>query len=75
MLKTLILGIQEVEGLHYLCSGNKGADQFSGNRAADQRPCISTYTDVKKKRFMKMFHNMTNEYHASAKQGFYVSAS
>ena len=32
--------IYESEGLHYLCSENKGADQFRGHREADLRLCF-----------------------------------
>ena len=32
--------IQEVEGLYYLCSENKGADQLRGCREADLRLCF-----------------------------------
>ena len=32
--------IEEVEGLHYLCSENKGADQLRGYREADLRLCF-----------------------------------
>ena len=32
--------IYEVEGLYYLCSENKGADQLRGYREADLRLCF-----------------------------------
>ena len=32
--------IYVVEGLYYLCSENKGADQLRGYREADFRPCF-----------------------------------
>ena len=32
--------IKKVEGLYYLCSENKGADQLRGYREADQRLCF-----------------------------------
>ena len=32
--------IWKVEGLYYLCSENKGADQLCGNREADLRLCF-----------------------------------
>ena len=32
--------IQEEEGLYYLCSENKGADQLCGYREADLRLCF-----------------------------------
>ena len=32
--------IQKVEGLYYLCSKNKGADQLRGHREADLRLCF-----------------------------------
>ena len=34
---------QEEEGLYYLCSENKGADQLRSLRAADPRLCIRKY--------------------------------
>ena len=33
-------GLKEEEGLYYLCSGNKGADQLCGHRTADLRLCF-----------------------------------
>ena len=35
--------IYEVEGLYYLCSENKGADQLRGYREADLRLCFRIY--------------------------------
>ena len=32
--------IEKVEGLYYLCSENKGADQLRGHRKADLRLCF-----------------------------------
>ena len=32
-----------IEGLHYLCSENKGADQLRGYREADLRLCFRKY--------------------------------
>ena len=32
--------IQKIEGLYYLCSENKGADQLCGHRDADLRLCF-----------------------------------
>ena len=32
--------IKEVEGLYFLCSENKGADQLRGHREADLRLCF-----------------------------------
>ena len=32
--------IKKVEGLYYLCSENKGADQLRGDREADLRLCF-----------------------------------
>ena len=40
MARCLKFRIYEVEGLHYLCSENKGADQLSGDRKADLRLCF-----------------------------------
>ena len=34
---------KKVEGLDYLCSENKGADQLSGYREADLRLCFRIY--------------------------------
>ena len=40
--------IKEVEGLYYMCSENKGADQLRGYREADQRLCFRyTYSTAK----------------------------
>ena len=40
MARGLKFRILEVEGLYYLCSENKGADQLRGNREADLRLCF-----------------------------------
>ena len=40
MARGLKFCIQEVEGLYYLCSENKGADQLCGYREADLRLCF-----------------------------------
>ena len=40
MARGLKFRIQEVEGLYYLCSENKGADQLRGYREADLRLCF-----------------------------------
>ena len=40
MARGLKFRIQEVEGLYYLCSENKGADQLCGYREADLRLCF-----------------------------------
>ena len=40
MASGLKFRIQEVEGLCYQCSENKGADQLRGNREADLRLCF-----------------------------------
>ena len=37
MVRCLKFRIEEVEGLNYPCSENKGADQLRGNREADLR--------------------------------------
>ena len=37
MARNLKFPIKEVEGLYYLCSKNKGADQLHGYHAADLR--------------------------------------
>ena len=41
MARGLKFRIQEVEGLYYQCSENKGADQLRGYREADLRLCFS----------------------------------
>ena len=38
--KSLKVWIEEVEGLYYLCSKNKGADQLCGYPTADLRLCF-----------------------------------
>ena len=43
MARGLKFQIYEVEGLHYLCRENKGADQLCGIRAADL-PLFFAYT-------------------------------
>ena len=40
MARGLKLRIQKVEGLHYLCSENKGADQLCSNRESDLHLCF-----------------------------------
>ena len=40
MARGLKFRIWEVEGLYYLCSKNKGADQLRGYRKADLRLCF-----------------------------------
>ena len=40
MARGLKFRIEEVEGLYYLCSENKGADQLRGYREADLRLCF-----------------------------------
>ena len=40
MARGLKFHIYEVEGLYYLCSENKGADQLRGYREADLRLCF-----------------------------------
>ena len=40
MARCLKFQIQEAEGLYYLCSENKGADQLRGYREADLRLCF-----------------------------------
>ena len=40
MARGLKFRIYEVEGLYYLCSENKGADQLRGDREADLRLCF-----------------------------------
>ena len=40
MARGLKFCIQEVEGLYYLCSENKGADQLRVYREADLRLCF-----------------------------------
>ena len=40
MARGLKFQILKVEGLYYLCSENKGADQLRGHREADLRLCF-----------------------------------
>ena len=40
MARGLKFRIYEVEGLYFLCSENKGADQLCGYREADLRLCF-----------------------------------
>ena len=40
MARGLKFCIQKVEGLYYLCSENKGADQLRGHRETDLRLCV-----------------------------------
>ena len=40
MARGLKFGIKEVEGLYYLCSEDKGADQLRGYREADLHLCF-----------------------------------
>ena len=40
MARDLKFLIWKVEGLYYLCSEKKGADQLRGYREADLRPCF-----------------------------------
>ena len=40
MVRGLKFRIWKVEGLNYLCSENKGADQLHGFREADLRLCF-----------------------------------
>ena len=40
MARGLKFWIKEIEGLYYLCSENKGADQLRGYREADLRLCF-----------------------------------
>ena len=40
MARSLKFCIKVVEGLYYLCSENKGADQLRGYREADLRLCF-----------------------------------
>ena len=40
MARGLKFQTQKVEGLYYLCSENKGADQLRGYREADLRLCF-----------------------------------
>ena len=43
IVRGLKFRIQEVEGLHYSCSENKGADQLRGYHEADLRLCFCIY--------------------------------
>ena len=42
-VRGLKFHIKQVEGLHYLCSENKGADQLRGYREVDLRLCFRIY--------------------------------
>ena len=46
MARGLKFRIQKVEGLHYLCSENKGADQLRGYREVDLRLFFSHMQNV-----------------------------
>ena len=46
MARGLKFGIKKEEGLHYLCSENKGADQLRGYREADLRLCFRICKNV-----------------------------
>ena len=43
MARGLKFQILKEEGLHYVCSENKGADQLRGYREADLRLCFCIY--------------------------------
>ena len=43
MARGMKFRIKEVEGVYYLCSENKGADQLRGYRKADLRLCFRIY--------------------------------
>ena len=43
MARGLKFRIHKVEGLYYLSSENKGADQLCGHREADLRLCFRIY--------------------------------
>ena len=43
MARGFIFRIWKEEGLHYLCSENKGADQLCGHRTDDLRLCFRIY--------------------------------
>ena len=51
MARILKFLISEVEGLYYLCSENKGADQLCGYRAADRSAPLFLYHKQKLLRF------------------------
>ena len=40
MARGLKFWLSKEDGLHYLCSENKGADQLRGDREADLRLCF-----------------------------------
>ena len=46
MARGLKFRIKKVEGLYYLYSENKGADQLRGYREADLRLCFRTCTTL-----------------------------
>ena len=43
MARDLKIWIDEVDGLYFPCSENKGADQLRGYREADLRLCFRIY--------------------------------
>ena len=43
MARSLKFRIKKVEGLYYLCSENKGADQLRDHREADLRLCFRIF--------------------------------
>ena len=47
MARGLKFRIQEVEGLCYQCSENKGADQLRGYREADLRLCFRICKNIR----------------------------
>ena len=46
MARGLKFRIKKVEGLYYLCSENKGADQLRGYRKSDLRLCFRIMQNV-----------------------------
>ena len=60
MVRGLKFRILEVEGLHYLCSENKGADQLRGNRKADLCLCFRI---CNKPVFSWFYYLKTNLFH------------
>ena len=47
MARALKFWIEKVEGLYYLCSENKGADQLCGDREADLHLCFRIWATTR----------------------------
>ena len=67
MARGLKFRIYKVEGLYYLSSENKGADQHRGHREADLRLCFCIYAKL------LFSHDATQMIFRSAKAGIDVT--